>query len=343
LDPHIKVVGDISGTGTADIVIPSSSGGPLVWYEAPGWERHQIAEAGKWSCDALIVDMDGDGDGDLLISEWYGLNRLEWFENPLPDGNPRTDEWNRHEIGQPKAHNIVAADLDGDGHLEIVTRQQGDPGGEIVIWKSVDGEWRSRSFVCPVGEGMDAADINADGRPEIVIGGRWYTTPPDVLAGDFVEHVFTRDWAQDAMVRCADINGDGRIEVLLARSEGPGHLSWFQPPPDPESAEWEEHVIDDSVDYVHSLRAGDLARTGRLDVIAAEMHQSARKRVIVYRNSGDSLSWEPQILSDRGSHAICVGDTTGDGYPDIVGANWSGEYQPVELWINLSGQPEGGG
>ena len=29
---------------------------------------------------------------------------------------------------------------------------------------------------------------------------------------------------------------------------------------------------------------------------------------------------------------ICLADVDGSGTPAVVGANWSGEYQPVELW-----------
>ena len=44
-----------AGQGIDDIVVASSNGGPLVWYEAPGWQRHVIAPAGGWSCDAAVA------------------------------------------------------------------------------------------------------------------------------------------------------------------------------------------------------------------------------------------------------------------------------------------------
>ena len=65
------------------------------------------------------------------------------------------------------------------------------------------------------------------------------------------------------------------------------------------------------------------------------MHQSEQKRVILYLNRENAIKWERQVISTTGSHNLCVADVDGDGKPDIVGANWSGNYQPVEIWKNM--------
>lgn len=331
-DPHIKAIGDIDGDGFVDLVVASSNGGPLVWYGYPDWRRHVIAPAGKWSTDAKLVDMDGDGDLDLVISEWYAQNRMEWYENPGPEGNPATDPWKRHIIGNPRAHNIEVGDIDGDGDLEIVTRSQEAEGDQIVIWKRTSAaSWTKRIIPCPVGEGLALGDIAGDGRLHVVIGGRWYEAPEDVLADPWQEHVFA-DWCPDAVVRVADMNKDGRLDVVLTRSEGLYRLSWFEAPADPRSGGWREHVVDDSVDFAHSLVVCDMDNDGRPDIVTAEMHQSRRKRVLVYLNEAEATRWRRQVVAVTGSHNLCVADIGNSGTLDIFGANWSGGYQPVELW-----------
>jgi hypothetical protein len=330
LNPHIKVAGDIDGDGSDDLVVPSSAGGPLVWYEAPEWKKHVIAESGKWSCDGKLVDMDGDGDLDLLIPEWYTYDRLEWYENPLPDGDPATDPWKLHIIGNPKAHDICVGDIDADGEQEIVTRVQGQAGNQVVVRKQVGGEWQNRVLPCPPGEGLALGDVDGDGRPDIFIGGRWYAAPVDAMAGEWPEHVFA-EWPADAVVRLHDMNADGRLDVVLTRSEGPHRLSWFEAPDDPIAGKWQEHVVEASIDYAHSLVVCDLNGDGLPDIVTAEMHQSERKRVLVYLNQGDSAAWERHVLATTGSHNLCVARLA-DGRAVIAGANWSGPHQPVEAW-----------
>lgn len=329
-NPHTKTVGDLNGDGRVELIVASSAGGPLVWYDLADLGRHEIAPAGKWSCDAQLVDMDGDGDLDLVISEWYAENRMEWYENPLPDGDPAVGHWRRHGIGSPRAHDVCVADIDVDGQLEVITRQQGEPGAEILVWRRTGPErWESRALECPAGEGLAVGDLTGNGRLDIVIGGRWYETPQNLGEGRWQEHVFG-DWFRPAMVRLADMNGDGSLDIVLTRSEGEGRLSWFEAPEDPR-ARWTEHLVEDSLDYAHSLVICDLTGDAAPDIVTAEMHQSKRRRVLVYLNEGGSLAWRREVVATTGSHGLRVADL-GEAGKALVGANWSGDYQPVEMW-----------
>jgi hypothetical protein len=328
-DPHIKAVGDLDGDGRDELVVASSAGGPLVWYDLATLAKHEICPAGEWSCDAEVVDMNGDGAPDVLISEWYGQNEIEWFENP--GSAPEEGPWEKRVIGPPRAHDVCVGDLDADGQIEIVTRDQGDNGDIIHVYKRGGEDWQRRQIPCPTGEGLALAQIAGGERLDIVIGGLWYEAPADPLEGEWAEHRFT-EWPGDAVVRPADMNGDGRVDVVLTRSEGPHRVAWFEAPADPRRPGWEEHLIGDDVDYAHSLRICDLSGDGSLDVVTAEMHQSDRRRVLVYLNGGDSLSWQRRVLAESGSHNICIADL-GERGRAIVGANWSGPHQPIEMWL----------
>jgi hypothetical protein len=128
------------------------------------------------------------------------------------------------------------------------------------------------------------------------------------MADHWQEHVFA-EWPADAVVALADISGDGRPDAVLTRSEGHHRLSWFERPSDPRQGTWSEHVVEDSLDFGHSLVVCD-SEGGQLYIVTAEMHQSPRKRVMRLGNTGRL---------------------------GIVGANWSGGHQPLELWEQVAG------
>ena len=81
------------------------------------------------------------------------------------------------------------ADLDGDGDIDIVTRQQGDAGDVVLVWvQKTLWAFEQRKIACPTGEGLAIADMDGDGDVDVVIGTRWYETPTDLLTGEWIEH-----------------------------------------------------------------------------------------------------------------------------------------------------------
>ncbi|MHC4517706.1 MAG: FG-GAP repeat domain-containing protein, partial [Planctomycetota bacterium] len=74
---------------------------------------------------------------------------------------------------------------------------------------------------------------------------------------------------------------------------------------------------------------------GAADVAASEMHQGRDPdEVSVFLNRSRGTAWDKQIVSTKGSHYIRAGDIGADGDIDLIGANWSGPYQPIEFWEN---------
>ena len=348
-DPHCKAAGDIDGDGYPDLLAASASGGGLFWYRYPDWSKHLIAE-GTFTTDMAVADIGGDGHLDVIIPSDEGLM---WFRNPRGSGgDPAVDPWPAINISPQGArmHDVEVADLDGDGRLEIVTRHQSGfgkrLGNQVHVWKQrTPASWRHRTFPCPHGEGLQVADLDRDRRPDVVIGGRWYENPGDVLEGTWAEHLymaaehFDRCWTKgDVVVQVGDLNENGRLDIVLSPAEGSGRLSWFEAPEDPASPDWREHAIEPLLDHAHGLGVADMDGDGWQDIVVAKMHQaSAPQEVCLYLNQGGGASWARQVVATSGSHNIVLVDVGGNGRMDIYGANWndrSPTHGAIELWVN---------
>lgn len=335
-DPWAKIIADVDRDGFADIVIGGQAG-PLVWYKYPDWTKAVIADGGYNTVDGEAGDVDGDGDLDIV------MGGLIWYENPLPAAGPAGRKWTAHQVADHKTHDIELADLDRDGRLDIVSRDQSDfgvkAGDKVYLWRQGAGDkWTYKVIECPHGEGLALSDIDRDGDPDVVIGGIWFENDGRILDGAWRAHKFC-DWHPSASVEVADINGDGRPDIVLAPSELRGNwhrLSWFEAPADPRQSDWTEHGMADRIEcVVHGLATGDFDGDGGIDVATSEMHQGEDPdEVVVWISRNQGTAWDRQILSTQGSHSIQVGDIGADGDLDILGANWSGPFQPVELWEN---------
>jgi hypothetical protein len=333
-----KAGGDIDGDGFPDIVIGSKE---LAWYHYPDWAKHVIAIAEKeFTTDMQLDDVDGDGDLDAIIPDGE-KGKICWFENPRPAGDPAAGQWKCHLIGYQGdwAHDVEVGDVNGDGRLDVLTRKT-----DTLLWLQNNPESWTRVVIetaMKKGEGSALADINKDGRLDIVQNGYWLECPAEATNGRWEEHLFAEGWPTRLGVLVADVNSDGQPDVLMAPAEDHGRLSWYEGPRDPRHGIWDQHVIDDDVDYIHTFRSADVNNDGRLDVVTAEMHESgyhpdrpSRRRVSVYLNEGGGRRWSQEVIARTGSHNVRIADIGADGDIDIFGANWGGRHHPVEMWEN---------
>lgn len=163
-DPHCKTLGDIDGDGFVDAVVASGVNGGMYWYEYPDWtNKHAIRSSGGWTTDMQAADIDGDGDLDIVIPNSSGLH---WYENPLPDGDPRTDFWMENTIGPDgkNNHDVEVADVDLDGDLDVVSRKKG--GGGTYLWQQEPplADWTQVTVSTRIGEGIGLTmDVDAFG------------------------------------------------------------------------------------------------------------------------------------------------------------------------------------
>ena len=313
-----KAVADLDDDGLLDGVV---GGADLVWYEAPDWKKHTIAEAqDEFTTDCQAVDVDRDGHVDIVVPDGKDGMNLLWFENP---GSPDAT-WPRHEIGSfgDFVHDLEVGDLDGDGRVDVVTRSGAKP---TSVWYQLSpSKWREQVIGDRAGDGTSIGDVDDDGDLDVMTGGYWLEN--DGSAGLWPQHEI--EAADAASTFVADVDGDGKNDVFIGPNEAEGQVSWYRAGPD---GTWTPHPIAKNPDQkYHTFKAADVDDDGAIDLVTAGMDGD----VIVYLNRRGGETWSPLVVSrGTGLHNLRVGDFEDDGDVDIFGSNFIGG-PPVRLWLN---------
>ena len=135
----------------------------------------------------------------------------------------------------------AAFDLDGDGDLDL-TSSDAEPNSNLYLLLN-DGQGGFRhSFIQKyAGQGDQpirlerhaVGDVNRDGRPDIVIVDnlksdiRWFENTGDPKAG-WKQHAIKRDWSNAVTVILADLDRDGRPDIVACAERGANELRWWR-------------------------------------------------------------------------------------------------------------------
>ena len=256
---------------------------------------------------------------------------------PAP-GNPRTAFWSAFNIGSAGAnnHDVEVGDINRDGKIDVVTRRKRGFGTNVWL-QNTPFFWTLVVASIRAGEGTALGDIDHDGDLDIAQNGFWLENVGGT-GRSWTERTIATNWPLDVGVLVADVDRNGRRDIVLAPSESAsGRLSWYSAS-HPRAGPWTEHVVDRTVSYMHTFKAADMDNDGDLDLVTAEMHQSSDPdQVSVYANNGGGRSWTQQVVATTGSHNLRIGDIDRDGDIDIMGANWNdsaSDSAVVRIWRN---------
>jgi hypothetical protein len=346
-------IADINGDGRADVLISTgysfnaARDFKLLVYArqadgtlaAPQWLDTQAS----YTCRASslqVADLDGDGLLEVVLGTGCGI---EIFHQ---DGSGRLVS--AQFIATALSNKLQVADMDGDGRPDLVgagRRRSGRPPPGPTSWSGDSvGVWRQTADHGFVLQATPAAsysgwsdlavgDLNGDGRPDIVVSS-WNSPLAIVMQlpdGSFAApQLFTPALGASVNgVAVGDVNGDGRADLVmvyggnapasklgLRYQQADGSLGPLQ--------------AFDSKDSPTQLALADINGDGRLDVLVGHWGWGS---LGAYLQAADGTllaeTLYPGPYGNTNAASIAVGDTNGDGRPDVLLAGQLLLQQPV--------------
>jgi hypothetical protein len=203
---HGLATGDVNGDGRLDLVSPAG------WWEQPpkgaqGFWKYRPAHLGNGGAEMFVYDVNGDGIPDIITSlaahgpglSWFEQKKDGSFQEHLIMGAPsvpldQRKNWEETDknVAFTELHSMSLADIDGDGLKDIITGKRwyshgyhyddeddiSDP-PVLYVFKLVRKAGNQVEWVPElVHNRTDAAiqiaiaDVDGDGRPDIVTSGR---------------------------------------------------------------------------------------------------------------------------------------------------------------------------
>jgi hypothetical protein len=229
----------------------------------------------------------------------------------------------------------VVADMDGDGHVDIVTI---NGAGLVTVLRGLGMGTFTVATTTPVGTGpvdMALADLNGDGRLDVVLAHTGVTDmgtgPDDIVVllanpdgslrklaprvGSNAQAVVVADFDRDNVPDIATANDGDHVSVY--RGHGDGTFD------DPRS-----FAI--GATFSSGIRAADFNRDGNLDLVTADSligRGRSDQTVSVLLGHGDGTFGSPNVLRVGGIQPTMpvVADLNGDGFLDVSTPNGGGD------------------
>ena len=209
-----------------------------------------------------------------------------------------------------EARSIFAADVDGDGDMDVLS------GHYNIAWYENDGSesFTPHTISTSAASSVYAIDLDDDGDMDVVgssagsVG--WYENDG---SGSFATHKICNHYyhREFRSVYALDVDGDGDMDVVTASYSPNDKIMWYE---NDGSQYFNHHIIADSVIGARSVSAADIDGDGDMDVL------SGHNNIAWYEYDGLE-SFNTHTVATSGVSSVYAVDVDGDGDIDVVGSS----------------------
>ena len=322
---------DVDNDGDLDF-ISGRQYGEMFWFENiehGRWAQHRIGEKVNTDVGGVAWDVDEDGWVDQVSGG-------TWFRNP---GAQDVDGlWKRFDNGATPTHDNVAADMNGDGTLDLVSIL--DKAG--VFWYDMPDDptrfWTEHKILGVTEPqchgGIAVGDIDGDGDNDVARVDRWLENA-DGKGETWIERR-TFDfgkvgpWGIQTRAVLVDIDRDEDLDLIQAEGDVlNGRVALFENLHG-DGKHWKSQLVKSpghQQDF-HSICVADFDSDGDQDIFSGggPLTEGERQWFIWENQDGRGKEWKEHLVQ-RGyeTHESVCGDVDGDGDIDILTKPWRGD------------------
>lgn len=273
-----------------------------------------ISSAENGATDVFAIDLDEDGDVDILSSSYLD-DTIAWYEN---DGS---GSFTQHNINTSVngASSVYAIDVDGDDDLDVVSVAYSD---DAVYWFENNGSesFTRHTLTTSIDGPRHAfpADIDEDDDIDIIVASSndgkitFYKNNGSEV---FTETTILSSMSGVTNVFVKDLDDEGGIDIIYA-ADVADEFGWLE---NDGSESFTKHTIGSSLDGVKSVFVEDINDDSFLDIAVAIYNTD---EIAWYENDGsESFTKHSLSTSEDGANDVFAADLDYDGDIDLVSAS----------------------